>query len=138
MKKKGFTLVELLAVIVILGVIATISIFSVSGIFSSSKEGIAKDKIMNIESAAVNYVQTKNISLDESCTVNGTKYNFCKKFTVKFLLQENFLESHDEGGKVINDTTGESMENDVIAVYRKAGKLYATVTCLKSKGDTCS
>ena len=39
MNKKGFTLVEILAAIVILGVLMSVAIVSVSRILSNSKEG---------------------------------------------------------------------------------------------------
>lgn len=46
--KKGFTLVELLAVIVILALIMAIAVYSISGILQSSRESAFKDTALNI------------------------------------------------------------------------------------------
>ncbi len=48
LNKKGFTLVELLAVIVILALIMAIAIYSISGIMQNSREGVFKDTAISI------------------------------------------------------------------------------------------
>ena len=48
LNKKGFTLVELLAVIVILALIMAIAIYSISGILQSSRENVFKETALNI------------------------------------------------------------------------------------------
>lgn len=55
MKHKGFTLVELLAVIVILAIILLISVPTVLAIIESSKKGAAVDTCHAIEETASNY-----------------------------------------------------------------------------------
>ena len=50
--KRGFTLIELMAVIVVLGVLATISIISVDKIIKENKEETYKAQIATIEDAA--------------------------------------------------------------------------------------
>ena len=50
--KRGFTLIELMAVIVVLGVLATISIISVDKIIKENKEETYKTQIATIEDAA--------------------------------------------------------------------------------------
>lgn len=52
MKRKGFTLAELLAVIVILGLIAVITIPVVTKTLSDYKMRLCKDQVANIEEAA--------------------------------------------------------------------------------------
>lgn len=52
--KKGFTLVELLAVIVILGVLLLIAVPAVSSIIENSKRGAAKDEAMEALDAVYN------------------------------------------------------------------------------------
>ncbi len=50
--KRGFTLIELMAVIVVLGILATISIISVDKIIKENKEETYKAQIATIEDAA--------------------------------------------------------------------------------------
>jgi type IV pilus assembly protein PilA len=54
--KKGLTLIELLAVIVILGVIAAIAVPSVGGIISNSKTDADAQTVELVESAAMLYL----------------------------------------------------------------------------------
>ncbi|MDD3453816.1 MAG: prepilin-type N-terminal cleavage/methylation domain-containing protein, partial [Bacilli bacterium] len=56
--KKGFTLVELLAVIVILAVIALISVPIILGIIEKSKKGATEDSAYGILEAANLYYAT--------------------------------------------------------------------------------
>ena len=52
MKKKGFTLAELLAVIVILGLIAVITIPAVTKTLGETKGNLCEDQLKNIKEAA--------------------------------------------------------------------------------------
>lgn len=62
MKKQGFTLVELLAVIVILGLIALVSVPAITGIIKSGKEDLADSQKDTIEMAAKNWASdTTNV-----------------------------------------------------------------------------
>ena len=55
MKEKGFTLVELLSVIVIMGIILLVAIPSVFGISKTIKDNMYCSKIHNLEAAAKLY-----------------------------------------------------------------------------------
>lgn len=62
MKEHGFTLVELLAVIVILGLIALVSVPAITGLIKSGKEDLSEDQKKSIEMAAKNWASDeKNI-----------------------------------------------------------------------------
>ena len=58
--KKGFTLVELLAVIVILALIMAIAIYSISGILQSSRENVFKDTAINVLNGVKNQLLATN------------------------------------------------------------------------------
>ena len=55
MNKKGFTLVELLAVIVLLGLIALIASPAITGIIKKSKESLSNSQKQSIEMSAKNW-----------------------------------------------------------------------------------
>jgi prepilin-type N-terminal cleavage/methylation domain-containing protein len=52
---KGFTLVELLIVIVILGILATVTVFAVRGITSQGEENACKVELRTAETAIESY-----------------------------------------------------------------------------------
>ena len=67
MKKKGFTLVELLAVIVILAVILTISVPAVKKTIDNAKKKSAENDAIMIKNIAEKYY-TSNLDKDEEIT----------------------------------------------------------------------
>lgn len=66
MKNRGFTLVELLAVIVILGILLTLATTNVFGVLNNSKKGISDYTRTQIEDAANLY------ATDNDCTATCT------------------------------------------------------------------
>ena len=55
MNKKGFTLVELLAVIVLLGLIALVAAPAITGIIKQSKDSLSDSQMKSIEMSAKNW-----------------------------------------------------------------------------------
>lgn len=80
--KKGFTLVELLAVIVLLGIIMAIAIPGIYKIRDKMNEKALEAKINTIETAAVSYVQSNSNLLKSHyglCDINNQNENcVCK------------------------------------------------------------
>ncbi len=64
MKKTGFTLVELLAVIAILAIIVTITVPIVTNIFQTSSEKAFEDNAMSLSKAADNYYTSLTLESD--------------------------------------------------------------------------
>ena len=59
LNKKGFTLVELLAVIVVLAIIALIGTVSMNAVFDSARKSTAAANAAALKSATKNYCQSK-------------------------------------------------------------------------------
>ena len=105
--KRGFTLVELLASMVLLAVIMVIAIPSISNISSSIRQRHLENKIKNIEIAA-------------------SKYAFDTKKTVAFvdnLITEGYMNSDDDDGSVYNDTDHTKL-NCYLVKMKKVGDHY--------------
>lgn len=138
MNKKGFTLVELLAVILILSVLIIIGTISINAIVDGIRKNMLETKIDSIEEAAIYYGQNNMKELKETCTVNDIEYKFCIEKTVQELLDAKALESEekDENGNIIlkNNVTNTSMNEDTVLIYRKNNRVYAVIKNIKSNG----
>lgn len=66
MNKKGFTLVELLGVITILGLLGLVVVPVISNIISDNKKSLYESQISNIKIGVANFVSENVFSLDIS------------------------------------------------------------------------
>lgn len=99
--EKGLTLVELLAVIVILGIIAAIAIPAIGNIITNSKYNAAKADALNVLNAAQMYF------LDEA---DEGDVDIPTLLDDGYLEDEGLIEAGNNGPKITNDlklTTGE-------------------------------
>ena len=72
MNKKGFTLVELLAVLIILGIEITITATSILKQIKDSKKTLTESQINLVKTASIEYADKKGFF-----KTNNTKYNIC-------------------------------------------------------------
>ena len=112
MKNKGFTLVELLGVIVVLGIIAVITIPIVQRTILESTEDAYDEQIQSFERGAGNYVAS-DVYKTRECETKDCS------ITLKDLQDLGFLPS----GEIINPKTDEpfDMTNEV-EIYYTSGK----------------
>ncbi len=108
MNRKGFSLIELIAMVVVLGILMVITVPNIAGILKNNKENIVKEDINKMVSNAktrVNTKQAKNPKGAYSCVVmtlgyvdsnhdlkegiNGGKYNQDESFLVIRKEQES-------------------------------------------------
>lgn len=146
-RKKGFTLVELLAVIVIMSILMTVAIPSVILISNKMKKNMYCTKVETVEKAAQLYGQDNidtiqnNRTGDGSCAllkknasgnwVNDT-VSPCDNVTVAILLSKGYLKKEEGSSGAKDDfmdprtTSGtQSMKSDKLMVYVKNKRVYA-------------
>lgn len=136
--KKGFTLVEVLAVIVILAIVISIAVTSVTGIRTNSLKKLLETKISNIEGSAIMYAQDNQDILNEKCIVDDKPYDFCKVVTVKILVDNDYYKaqtSDDKSKTVINDVTNKSMLCDTVQIYKNNNRIYAKMLDIYSNDE---
>lgn len=112
MKKNGFTLAELLAVIVILGLIAVITIPAVTKTLGNTKANLCEDQLKNIKEAARLY--GSDHLLDLPSTEGSTT-------TIKLsdLQDGGYIDKNLE-----NPKNSEPISSDLIITIKKQGKKY--------------
>lgn len=145
MNNKGFTLVELLGVIVIIGIVSSIAGVGVIALRNSLDAGLLESKIEIIESGAVNWGQDNMVVLSTSsstCTVNGTRKSNCLTKTISSIGS-----SYIKGGDTCtnssnssysclkNDVTDKDMSSDTIYVYISNNRVYATYNTSSSSNS---
>ena len=102
MKNKAFTLVELLAVLVILAVLLTLVVVSVGKIISNSQSDLSEQQKRNIELAAEAYnIDRGDLDSIDACV------------NVSTLINLGYL----EGSKVVDPATKQEMTGSVRITY---------------------
>ena len=94
MKKNGFTLVELLAVVVILALITLMGTVGVSSLKDGINKSMWNSTVELIETAAKRYGEDKKniiINKNESCTINGVSHNPGYEVTVEDLISKKYI-----------------------------------------------
>lgn len=115
MNKKGFTLVELLATVVILGVLITIASFSATAMINNAKKKAGSLAVSNLKEAAITYYKQNNIKLSKCTagfTADGDNTSSCitsaNEITVNTLIEAG----------VFTDTKNTCDKNATVTVYR--------------------
>ncbi len=143
MNNKGFTLVELLAVIIVLGIIVSIAVSSYLSSYDKTKEKLLKTKIDNIELAAIEWAQENIKDISTGCSyqnyegLKGYKPNFCLIKTVKDLVDSEYMKTDEYNETtnkktLTNNVTGKTMFCDEVLIYRKNNRMYAVIYDVKS------
>ena len=122
--KKGFTLVELLCVIVILALISVMATTGIIALSSRSKENMYCAKLEMISSIARDYAVKYEYELNNSTELfNGYK---SLKIKVTDLINSGKLET-DKDDKVINPIDESSLNDKEIILYLKNNQINAYI-----------
>lgn len=115
MKRKGFTLVELMVVLVIIAIISMIGFGGIALVQQNVKKSLWQCKIDMIESGAQLYGEDNKNRLNGTCTVNGVTKDACTTISVQYLLDNNYVttDEKDEAGNevIINESLPEDNAN---------------------------
>lgn len=118
MNKKAFTLIELLAVIVVLGVIALLIFPNVDKTINETKEKSYARQISILEQAAKKYMKDNLNELPtDSCCV-----------TIETLINSGYISAKDKDSTgnyvVINPITNEPLTGSIDVIYDEDYKQY--------------
>ena len=139
--KKGFTLVELLAVITLLGLLVVIAVPSGLAISKKVKQKMLDSKIELIESGAIvwgqqnkNSIPNKSTASPSNCSsaiASNSNVTKCIRKTIRQLVHdENALEEdgiNSSGYRYLkNPTNDKELHTCYIYIYVKNKRVYAT------------
>jgi prepilin-type N-terminal cleavage/methylation domain-containing protein len=135
MKKKGFTLVELLAVIVILAIIALIATPSVLKMIEQARQGAAESSMLSYTSEIEKQIIADTMNTDNM----GKNYDGTYSITGKTLTKEDGVTiSLDIKGSAPEEGTV-TITNSVVTLAKiKFGKYYVTYTYENKETSYCS
>jgi prepilin-type N-terminal cleavage/methylation domain-containing protein len=130
LNNKGFSLIEVLAVIVILGVLATITIPTIGAMINENKEASLKSLKKSIKSAAKAYVSDYRYEIDletTKCGAGKTTRSVNKigptsltnsRITAQNLINEKLLTAN-ENNKITNPKTNTEINPSSIKIEVK-------------------
>ena len=135
MNKKGFTLVEILSVLVLIGLLLGLAIPGINKISSNMKKKSYSKKVSLVESAAELWGQDNKTLLQSSsdCEIKGGEKVSCYKITVGSLIENNYLDSDRNSGEYISPLDNSDMRNQCVYVYKKNNRVYSYY----SKNNNC-
>jgi len=110
--KKGFTLVEIIAVVTVLGILAVVGTVAISNILKSNRERSYDLQIKNIEQGARNWANRNVLILPDN---EGDVVTL----TLLYLKQEGFVE-----GDIKDPITEEPFPNDMLITITRKGNSY--------------
>lgn len=113
--KNGFTLVELLAVIAILGIIMAITFLSVNIILKNSRESLSETQIANVEEAAKVYYLKEGMAISAECV------------SVSELINNGYIDANE-----VKDPKTKSTMNGYVKITYESNQYnydYSTESC---------
>jgi len=92
MNRKGFSLIELIAMMVVLGILMLITVPNIAGIIKNNRENILKEDINKLVANAKTRINTKQAK-------NPTGLNECAVMTLSYVDSNNDMKEGINGGR---------------------------------------
>ena len=144
MNKKGFTLVEILAVLVIIAVVSLIGTVSITGVRRKMEENLFKNKLGEIISAASKWGEDNKSELDTTKTVgflitsgyleteeaiNTTKYDqyTCGSETNDKKDVTGYIEDELCKNVITNNVDYKVLNSLTVEIYRSNNRVYSCI-----------
>ena len=124
--RNGFTLVELLAVIVIMALLVAIAVPSTISISNRLKTKMYCSKIDSIETVAQLYGEDHRDSFSDNYVQDGESYK-SKTLTVKDLVDSGSLKKDQQESPYVvdpRDKTSDALYNMSLTIYIKYNRAY--------------
>ena len=120
MNKKGFTLVELLAIIIIIGIILIIAFPLINNVIGTVRKRTCFLNTKSMEKAALNYVVFENKKLPESSSINIPLQELRNRRYLTPVLDPTDLKTECDGYVKITEDNGD---------YKTEGHLVCPTYC---------
>lgn len=116
--KKGFTLVELLIVIVLIGIISLIIVPNVIETRKKLLEESLETKYKNIESAAIDWAMDNLTSLSLSIDSENNNYTICNYVSVDTLISRGYIAGDNEDKTILKNPVNDEELNNLNVCVR--------------------
>ena len=128
MNKKGFTLVELMGVIIILAILSTMAVIAINTVIKNSKTGLYQNLEKTLKGATINYF-VDNATLVPA--VNGSK-----NISYTELLSGHYIDEFEDpnGGECSSSYVNVTRTNDKGVNFTLSYK--SCVICKDNAGNT--
>lgn len=134
MNRKGFTLVELLAVIVILALLIAIAVPSVTKMSRKIQTNMFCDKVKDIEKAAELWgsdnedliYASKEVTVYNYDKQENTTYEHAKLITIRELAKKGYQKYDDKENVIVDPRDNSDILDKKVLVVIKAKRPYAT------------
>lgn len=134
MKNKGFTLVELLAVIVIIALISVVGGVGITAVKKNINHNMWESTILLIENSAARYGEDFKYRLKDMCEIDGVTRYSCLSLSVQYLIDKGYIktkEVNEANEKVLINNTlefgdeGYYVNDTYVTVYLENDIVYA-------------